>query len=176
LFDVFRHLAGEIRHVFATTAVLEPERFTRDSAGQVVRQVDCDAEDAVWATFETETGVIGQVQLGWAGHGGPTRIGEGRGLVYHTTAARVADGKVTFDDGRTERLQSLYETGCPPERREREFPRGLTDAFALNQLDWLSAVREGRPPETNGREGLADMAAAFAVLESAALGRRVDVG
>jgi predicted dehydrogenase len=174
LFDVFRHLAGEVRHVFAQTAVLEPERYTRDAAGNVIDRVACDAEDTVLAMFSTEAGVLGQMMLGWAGHGGPTRLGS-RGTVYHTSAARIADGTVTFDDGRTETLASLYESGCPTARREREFPLGLRDAFALNQLDWLRAIQEGRAPETSGREGLADMAAAFALLESAAVGQRLRV-
>ena len=51
----------------------------------------------------------------------------------------------------------------------------LTDQFALNQYDWLDAVRNRREPETSGREGLRDMAVAYAILESAKAARRVEV-
>ncbi|MGC3967047.1 MAG: hypothetical protein QM775_06640 [Pirellulales bacterium] len=59
--------------------------------------------------------------------------------------------------------------------RERQFPRGVTDSFALAQLDWLRAVEQGSQPETSGREGLADLAAAYAILESAYAGRAVSI-
>jgi predicted dehydrogenase len=52
---------------------------------------------------------------------------------------------------------------------------GLDDAFALTQLDWLDAVRNRREPGASGREGLQDLACAFAVLESAHAGRIVEV-
>jgi predicted dehydrogenase len=174
VFNVFRHLAGEIRHVFATTAVLEPERVTRDDAGRVIDRISCDAEDTVLATFDTEAGVLGQMMLGWAGHGGPTRLG-GRGTVYHTDAARIADGRIFLDANSSISLSECYEAGCPADRRKREFPHGVSDHFALNHLDWLTAIQESRQPETSGREGLADMAAAYALLESAASGQRVPV-
>jgi hypothetical protein len=50
---------------------------------------------------------------------------------------------------------------------------GLTDAYALQQLDWLRAVEAGSEAETSGREGLHDLACAFGILESAQSGRRV---
>ena len=51
----------------------------------------------------------------------------------------------------------------------------MTDAFALNQFDWLQAIRDEREAETSGREGLRDLAASFAVLESSLALRTVAV-
>ncbi|MBI3468623.1 MAG: gfo/Idh/MocA family oxidoreductase, partial [Planctomycetes bacterium] len=62
-----------------------------------------------------------------------------------------------------------------PARQAADFPLGLDDSFALNQYDWLSAVRDRRDPETSGREGLRDLAAAYAILESAHARRTVAV-
>ena len=45
----------------------------------------------------------------------------------------------------------------------------------MTHYDWLDAVRRRRPPETSGREGLADLACAFAVLESAETRRCLEV-
>jgi len=59
------------------------------------------------------------------------------------------------------------------EEREQFFPLGLRDPYAISQLDWLRGIEEGRDPETSGREGLHDLACAFAMLESSALRRQV---
>ncbi len=75
----------------------------------------------------------------------------------------------------TTNLAELYEQECPPDRKERDFPLGLKDTFALAQYEWLQAVRERRPPETSGRDALASLACAFTVLEAAEAGRRVEV-
>jgi predicted dehydrogenase len=83
---------------------------------------------------------------------------------------------VSFADGSTTSLARLYDEHCPAARKAREFPFGLGDTFALLQYDWLDAVRRGRAPEISGREGLADLACAYAVLESAQAGRSVEIG
>ncbi|MCB0000666.1 MAG: hypothetical protein KDE56_33105, partial [Anaerolineales bacterium] len=49
----------------------------------------------------------------------------------------------------------------------------FTDPFAIQQHDWLQAIERGDQPETDGREGVRDLAAAFAMIESSQLGRTV---
>jgi len=172
-FDMLRYLAGEIQTIQARTAVVEPLRVTRDAAGRVLRSVECDAEDTVYASFDTAAGVSGSLVASWAGCGGPTLLAGGD--VFYGATARVAGSEATFADGAVEKLAEFYDQHCPAARRAKEFPRGLTDSFALTQYDWLDAVRQGRPPEVCGRQGLADLACAFAVLESAQCGRSVAV-
>jgi predicted dehydrogenase len=99
----------------------------------------------------------------------------GAGEVFYASGGRISGEEVTFEDGTTVDLAQLYEEGCPAERKRRDFPLGLTDTFALAQYEWLQAVRQRRPPETSGRDALASLSCAFAVLESAQAGRRVDV-
>ena len=60
-----------------------------------------------------------------------------------------------------------------PAERETFFPLGLTDPYAIQQLDWLQAIEQSHDPETSGREGLHDLACAFAMLESSTLARQV---
>lgn len=172
-FDMFRCLAGEIRTVQARTAVVEPLRVTRDGAGSIVRRVECDAEDTVFASFDTEQGVAGSLVASWAGCGGPTLLGAGD--VFYGSGGRVSGADVTFADGSTVNLARLYDEHCPVDRKARDFPLGLSDTFALLQYDWLDAVRCGRAPEISGREGFYDLACAYSVLESAAAGRSVEV-
>ena len=45
----------------------------------------------------------------------------------------------------------------------------------MTQLDWLNAIEKRRDPETSGDSGLRDLAAAFAILESALSGEAVHV-
>jgi hypothetical protein len=51
----------------------------------------------------------------------------------------------------------------------------VQDGFALELLDWLQAIEQGRQMECDGREGVRDLACSYAVLESATLNRPVKV-
>lgn len=172
-FDFVRCLAGEVKNVQARTAIVEPVRVTRDACGNVTQRVECDAEDTVYASFETQQGATGLLLMCCAGHGGPTLLGSGD--VLYGSAGRVTGSQVTLADGSTAELAHLYEEHGDAARKAHDFPRGLTDRFALTQHEWLAAVRERRQPETSGREGLADLACAYAILESAQAGRCVSV-
>jgi predicted dehydrogenase len=171
---MIRYLAGDVQNVQARTAIVEPVRVTRDRSGNVTQRVECDAEDTVYAAFETEKGVTGNLLASWAGCGGPTLLGAGD--VFYGSAGRVSGLDVTFAGGAPANLARLYEEGCEPARKAKDFPLGLSDTFALTQYDWLEAVRRRSAPETSGREGLADLACAYAILESAQAGRCVEIG
>lgn len=172
-FDQIRHVAGEIDTVSAQTAVVEPRRFTSGADGRLVDQIDCDADDTCFAAFVTQRGVIGNLCASWAGHVAPSLVGEGS--VYYGSACRVSGAEMTPEGGRSEKLADLYDRGADAHTQARDFPLGLSDSFALAQYDWLEAIRRHREPETSGREGLRDLAAAFSILESDRAGRRVEV-
>jgi predicted dehydrogenase len=175
LFNHFRFVAGEVVSVTGNTSVLERRRHTRDTAGVLIESIDCDADDTMFASFETDRGVIGNVTASWSGHGQPLLCGTGRGTMYYGSAGSVDGQTVVRDDGTHEPLASLYEAQCDASMKQQHFPLGLSDSFALNQLDWLESIREHRAPETSGREGLRDLACAFAVLESNLAKRTVDI-
>jgi predicted dehydrogenase len=172
-FNQIRYVAGEIKSVAAQASILEPRRHMLDRDKRIAQSMDCDADDTFFANIETETGVVGNLMASWAGHGAPTLVGDGS--VYYGSKGRITGPDVTFDGGKVEPLADLYLRSGDPQRRQREFPHGLDNSFALSQLDWLEAVRTRRLPETSGQEGLRDLAAAFAILESAQAGRRVEV-
>lgn len=172
-FDQIRHVAGEVKTVTARTAVLEPRRVTLDSQGNVVDEIECDADDSFSASIETERGALGSMFASWGGHGQPTKVGAG--TVYYGSKASTTGGEVTLDGGETHSLEELFKAKAPGDLQTSLFPLGLQDSFALNQYDWLAAIRDHRPPETSGEEGLRDLATAFAILESHAAGRTVEV-
>lgn len=172
-FDMIRYLAGEVENIQARTAIVEPVRVTRDRQGNITERVECDAEDTIYTSFQTGQAVTGTLLVSWAGCGGATLLGGGD--VFYGSAGRVAGADVTFADGTTANLARLYEDNATSARKQQDFPLGLSDMFALTHYDWLDAVRRRRAPETSGREGLADLACAYAVLESAQAGRCVEV-
>jgi len=172
-FDQIRHVVGEIDTVSATTSIVEPRRFIRDAQGATLQEIKCDADDSVVAAATAGDGVLVNLCASWAGHGEPTVTGNG--AVYYGSKARVNGDEVTFDDGRRCSLAELYQDEAPAEVKQRDFPHGIANGFALSQLDWLRAIEQNRPPQTDGQEGLRDLAAAYALLESHQAGTRIQV-
>lgn len=167
-----RHLLGDITSVTGTTQTVEPLRHFTNASGEP-ETIDCDADDVFNASFTSSTGAFGTMTAGWAGHGEGTHFGGGP--VLYGSKGRVMGDTLTLDDGTTLDIGTLYRGQCDPKRQEREFPSAMTDEFAIAQLDWLQAIKDQRPPQTSGRDGLLDLASAFAILESHLAGRRVSV-
>jgi predicted dehydrogenase len=172
-FDQLRYAVGEVATVSARCTVLEPRRVTRDAVGNVVREITCDADDTFVAHLEMAQGGVGSLFASWGGHGGAARTANG--TVYYGSKARIIGDEFTADRATPCSLAELYQREAPETLRAAQFPRGLDDSFALAQLDWLQAIEQGRQPETSGREGLHDLATAFALLESDYAGRPVRV-
>tara|TARA_B100001123_G_scaffold346070_1_gene394331 strand:+ start:770 stop:2014 length:1245 start_codon:yes stop_codon:yes gene_type:complete len=171
-FHLARLLLGEIVSVMGTTHVVEPKRHYINADG-TSETMNCDADDVFNASFTTQKGAFGTLTASWAGHGEGTHFGSGP--VLYGSKGRIQGDTLTLDDGSTHDIADLYRKRCDPDRKEAEFPKGLTNEFASAQLDWIRAIEEGRPPQTSGREGLADLAAAFAILESNLAGRRITI-
>jgi 1,5-anhydro-D-fructose reductase (1,5-anhydro-D-mannitol-forming) len=168
-----RYVVGELAAVSALTRTLEPARYRRDAAGQVRDTVEADVDDTYLATLDFANGAAGQLWWSWALHGAPLAI-PGSPVVFGA-AGSIAGGEIVRDDGTREVLEPLFEQSLSSVEREQFFPIGLRDPFAIQNLDWLRAIEQGRDPETSGAEGLRDLACAFAILESSAAGRAVRV-
>ena len=169
-FDQMRVVAGRPKSMVGHVEVIEPRRYERDAKGVVLRAIDCDSDDTCFATTTFESGAVAQLSASWAGFGEPTLAGSGS--VYYGSKARI-DGPTVSIDGKKEKLVDLFKREAPKDWIDRVFPGGIEDWFALGQRDWLEAIRHHRAPESSGEEGLADLAASFAILESAHAGRRV---
>lgn len=172
-FDRLRYLVGEIEEIGAVTRIFEPRRYTRDAAQNVIDEVACDVDDAFFATLQFARGAIGQVSFTWAGRGEMTALPEG--LVLYGSRGCLKGDRLVRDDGTSVSLTDEFARDADAATRERYFPAGLTDPFALGALDFLRGIRAGRDPETSGAEGARDLAASYAICESAALGRPVRV-
>jgi predicted dehydrogenase len=160
-FDQMRTLADRPTWITGRTRVVEAiRRSDRET-------IQADADDTVWASVEFKSGAIAQMSASWAGHGGPATIGSGS--VFFGSKGKVDGTRLTLDDGTETDLIELY-------RRESVDPpilAGVNDWFALAQQDWLEGIRHGRAPLSSGEEGLINLAASLAILESDRAGRTV---
>ena len=169
LLHELRYLAGPIDTISGVTRIFEPTRSLSPSGERVA----CDVDDAFFATVTFASGAVGQLTFTWAGHGSPTGLPDGR-VIYGTRGCLKGDTLI-LDDGSTHSATELFDSHADPQTREAFFPHGLKDAFALAFVDFLGAIAGRRDPEVSGNEGLFDLSAAFAICESATLGRAVSV-
>ncbi len=164
-FDWLRAVMGEVRAVSGVARAFEAER-QRDGATVVTADVD----DTYLATAFFDNDAIGQLMWSWAGRGMPIEIPNtpsflgSEGGIHGTWLVR---------GGERGDLLAEFAEGVSNEERERYFPLGLQEPYAILQYDWLKAIERGEDSETSGAEGLRDLACAFAVLESAMLDRVV---
>ena len=172
-FDMIRHISGsEVVPVSPRTQVVEPTRWiARD--GKKGHPVSCDADDTFHAHFTLASGAAGSMFGSWGGHGGNTVVGEG--VVFYGSNGKVTGDTIHLEGEAPTSLRGLYEAEAPTALKERHFPLGLKNDFALAQLDWIRAIERGGQPECNGAEGLRDLACAYAIVESDMAGREVRV-
>jgi 1,5-anhydro-D-fructose reductase (1,5-anhydro-D-mannitol-forming) len=171
MFHRLRYIFGEVAWVSAVARTFEPIRYRRDADGKIIEQVQATVDDTFLAVAGFENEALAQLLWSWAGHGPALEI-------PHAPYFYGSEGCIRGDDlvdnkGNSTALLAHFEQGMTSAERERFFPYGLTDVFALNQLDWLQAIEQGTDPETSGQEGLYDLACAFGVLESSVARRQV---
>lgn len=171
LFHILRYLCGEIDEVSSIVETLEAERFLKDESGKIIESVKPDVDDTFLGLFKFRTGVIGQWFFSWAGHGGELAIPR---TIYGTKGCIMGD-QLLLDDGGRFKVEDLFEKEASREVKDKFFPYRIRDPMALETLEFLRAIEEGREMETSGREGLRDLAASFALIESSLLGRAVKV-
>ncbi len=166
-----RYVVGEIKSVSATARTFAPIRYLRDERGRMKEEVHADVDDTYMATHEFERGTIGQLWWSWALGSEGFSVEGGAGVLGSRGALR--NSQIWTENGERLALIETFQSGMTTDEREKFFPLGLDDGYAIQNLDWLRAIERGSDPETSGEEGLRDLACAFAILESSALGQRV---
>ena len=171
LFHILRYLCGEIDEVSSIVEILESERFRRDEAGNIIESVKPNVDDTFLGLFKFKTNVIGQWFFSWGGHGEELSIPR---TIYGTKGCIKADNLI-LDDGEKISIGKIFEKKASSEIKERFFPYGIKDPMALETLEFLNAINEKREMETSGWEGLRDLAASFALIESSLRRRSIKV-
>jgi predicted dehydrogenase len=173
VFHRLRMLCGEVESVSALARVFEPIRYLRDADGNVLDTVACDADDAFMALASFESGAIAQLSFSFAGHGEPLT---GPGPILYGSRGCIKGETLLLDGEPPTTLDAHLARHGSAADAERLFPLGLSDQFALLLRDWLTSIRDGQPAETGGEEGLRDLAASFAIVESSLARRAVTLG
>ncbi|HIE26151.1 TPA: Gfo/Idh/MocA family oxidoreductase [Candidatus Poribacteria bacterium] len=170
-FNVIRYTCGEVEQISGLAKILEPMRYTRDAEGNIIAEVENDVEDVFMALLKFENGAVGQMLSSWGGHG--ESIGMGRGI--YGSKGCIKGGQLILDDGSKNDVVELFNEKADQSLKDKFFPMEITDGFALETLSFLNAIEHGTPSETDGKEGLRDLAASFAILESSEINRPVTV-
>ena len=168
--DVFRYVMGEVDNVHALVRTFEPERIRTNSAGE--DRTSATVDDTYFAGVTFTNKAIGQLLWSWAGHGEALTI-PGAPAFFGSRGC-VQGNDLILDNGQRNNILERFERDMDSATAEKCFPMGLRDPYAILQWEWLQGIANGgQHPETSGQEGLLDLAAAFAILESAAVGRPV---
>lgn len=168
---MIRYVCGEVQGVTGTVRTFEPIRFLRDEQGRVIETVEVNVDDTYLATVHLANNAVAQLMWSWGAHGEDVSI-PGAPIFYGSKGC-IKGGEVILDDGTRTPAKDLFEAQADEALKAQFFPLGLRDPFAIQQYDWLQAIERGGQPETDGNEGLRDLAASFAMIESSALGRTV---
>ncbi|HEV2124353.1 MAG TPA: Gfo/Idh/MocA family oxidoreductase, partial [Chloroflexota bacterium] len=175
--DTIRYLYGEAESCYGRVLQLSPRVMQRDGT-----TVPVENEDTFMATINFVSGALGtwSVSSALPGHLFSTAVYYGtHGAIVEPADAfhgpRI-ESKVVMLDGTStpletyyqEYLESLGEAG-----RQRVFPHGLTDGFALEVYDFLTSIRDKHPPEIDGEAGLKAKAIALTIYESSVIGQAV---
>jgi len=169
--DRFRYLCGEIDEVSSIISTVEKIRFLRNESGKILEVVENEVDDTFFSLMKFRSGAIGLIFFSWAGRGESTSIPL---TIYGTRGCIKGDTLIDEDERRVE-IDCLFEKEADGDTKDRFFPLGIRDPMALETLEFLRAIEEGREMETSGLEGLRDLAASYALIESSLMGRSVKV-
>jgi len=171
IFDIARYYCGEVEEVEGVTKIFEKVRVTRDESGNIINKVDNEVDDTFIAITKFSSGALGVFAFSWALHGEPTIVD----TVIYGSKGCIKNKTLILDDGTRIPVRELFEKNASKEDKEKLFPMGITDWFALEHLDFIRAIQEKTQMETSGREGLRDLAVSYALIESSRLKKAVKV-
>ena len=194
--DLIRYQLGDIKEVYGDARLIEPVRQKQESIGDhytfyqqrhkaMDREVPATAEDSSLAVFKMESGATVSWIVNIGGHGsagaqlilGDKGCIEGWGNRGGSARLKVAGQ----EDVRYEQLLAEYKEFQIEPLAEYFFPQRSTlgdkavdwKIIALEQYELAEAILNGRQLEVDGAEGLKDVAAVYAICESACAGRTV---
>ncbi len=172
LFNGVRTICGPVHSVQALWRILEPVRvLMSDDDSDVADEVRNQVDDVFFSNFRLANGAIGHIAVARSARG--TQIGVPGGTNVFGSTGALSDGKVFAGDGTGEDVLKRFQHEAAEWDRAAAMPGGITDSFALENLDWLRAIRDGSPVRMSGVEGTIDLALSYAILESGLLGREI---
>ena len=194
--DMIRYQLGDVAEVYGDAWLVEPVRekpgkisspyaFYRNRFEAMENEVPADAEDTSVAVFRMENGVVVNWIVGMGGSGSCSTeqiLGtQGSFVGFGTRGGRVGMKRASGEELNQEQMLKAAEGFELDPLTAHFFPSGMSAGDAA--VDWkllafehhelAEAILQGKPVEVDGTAGLKDVAAAYAVLESAGAGRTV---
>ena len=182
MMDTIRYFFGDVERVYAEVRQID-EQFANHAERGKVRSCH---EDTWVAIINFKSGVIGTWSWTTAApvHGflnvafyGSEGVIRDYGDVFHPFAFQER-GEVEKLDGTKytiNELRDMYLETLSDEEKERLFPFGIEDGFALEVYDFINAIKNRCPPEVDGWTGLQAKSIAIAIYESAWSGEAVSI-
>ena len=194
--DMIRYQLGDIEEVYGDAVLVEPVRrkpdtlrspytFYQDRFRTMPAEVPADAEDTSVAVFRMTSGVTVNWVVGMGGHGthsGEHILGpEGSLRGFGTRGGSVALRRVPGGELSQEEILE-GEEGFEIDPLTAHFFPSITSAgdgsvdwklIALELYELARAILDDGPVEVDGTEGLKDVAAVYAILESSRANRPV---
>ncbi|MFN7471878.1 MAG: Gfo/Idh/MocA family protein [Roseiflexaceae bacterium] len=170
--DWLRYVMGEVESVSAMTGIYAPERTHVYENGEHV-SIIADVDDTYMATVRCGNQAMAQVSWSWAGI--PQSVMTEGMPVFVGSEGMIRNDRIVSRSGHESSLLAVFHAHMTEAQRTNWFPLGLRDAAAISQYDWLCAIAGMGQPETSAEEGIRDLAAAYAILESQHSGRHVRV-
>ncbi len=167
-FDIIRYLCGEVNEVYGVTKVLLPFRVLRNDAGEIVQKVPNNVDDVAFAILKFKNSATGMFMTGWGGHGEPTGFMDGFTIQGSKGSLKDATGnpRIALDDGTKIDVPKEFNKSANVEIKERFFPKGINDTFALELYEFINAIQTGKKPDNHGWHGFLDIAVSYAITES----------
>ncbi len=169
--DTWRYLMGEVEEIVGSMKRFENFRVERDEQKRIVRKVENTVEDLALAIMKFENGALGQH---YTGFGAPGEAGGHEQWVYGSKGCIKGDVMILNDRTKTN-VVDFFKEKADEERKEKWFPEGVTDSFALELYDFVGAVTDQRRPESDGYDGLKSIAICYSIVESALVNHPVKV-
>ncbi len=170
--DLFMHLNGEIVEAYGVTKTFDKVKVRRDGKGQIVEQVENTIEDGGFAILKFANGAVcNWAPAYWGGHGEVSTFGR---WIYGSGGC-IKGEELIPDTGPRMNVSARFLLEAELKLRNKFFPKGITNTFAIEIHDFLEAMRRKRKPETDGWEGLKAEAVCYAVIESSRLNKTVKV-
>ncbi|MAE60982.1 MAG: hypothetical protein CMJ49_06445 [Planctomycetaceae bacterium] len=193
--DLIRYQLGDIVEVYGDARLVEPIRhkpeknysnykFYEQRFAAMDDQIDADADDTTQAVFKMANGATVNWLVGSSGHGGTSGeciLGKDGSIQGFGGRGGTISLKQRGQEMTHEQILAAHPDFTMDPLTAHMFPSGIsrgdpnTDLklLAYQQHELAAAVLDNRKVEVDGIEGLKDVAAIYAILESSSLRRAV---
>ncbi len=169
---MIEYIAGRIEAVSGMAGTLEPVKAAPDEHADYAEVRD-ESDDFCISQLRLAGGGFGQVLIARGLHGQP--LDQPHVTAYYGDSGSIVGRKICDDRGNMADVIDLLRRDADRSVLDKWFPGGIRHEFGLQFADFLAAAASGGriAPECDGRQGLRDLALAYAQLESSALGREI---